>query len=132
MQINEGSVSEKIYQTIITFNLVTFAWIFFRSTRFLSGIEYMGNMLRFSSVEKIFDGSMFITGFSFAQCVVVLLNIVMISVMDYFRSKKNRDFKSGILHSHILARWVIYFILIYDVLLFAVCDEYLQGKRYIG
>ena len=89
-------------------------------------------MLRFSSVEKIFDGSMFITGFSFAQCVVVLLNIVMISVMDYFRSKKNRDFKSGILHSHILVRWVIYFILIYDVLLFAVCDEYLQDKRYIG
>lgn len=123
LQIKEGSVSEKIYQTIITFNLVTFAWIFFRSTRFLSGIEYVGNMLRFSSVEKLFDGSMFITGFSFAQCVVVLVNIIMISVMDYFRSKKNKNLMGGILNSQILVRWIIYFILIYDVILFGVYGQ---------
>ena len=123
LQIKEGSVSEKVYQTVITFNLVTFAWIFFRSTRFLGGVEYIGNMMCFSGIGQLFDGSIFITGFSFVQCVVVLLNIVLITVMDYFRSKKGKDLKEGILNSHILVRWVIYFILIYDVILFGVYGQ---------
>ena len=123
LQVKEGSVSEKIFQTIITFNLVTFAWIFFRSTRFLSGVEYVSHMLCFSSVEKLFDGSLFIAGFSFVQCVVVLVNIVIISLLDYFRSKQNKDFRNRILDAHIVLRWGIYFILIYDVLLFGVYGQ---------
>lgn len=123
LQIKEGSLSEKVYQTIITFNLVTFAWIFFRSTRFLSGVEYVGNMLHLSGMEKLFDGSMFITGFGLAHCVVVLVNIVFISIFDYFRSKKGLDLKERIFDAHIVARWAIYFILIYDVILFGVYGQ---------
>lgn len=120
LQIAPGSKSEKIYQTIITFNLTTLAWIFFRSGRFLSGVEYVGNMLHFTGLGDLLEGSIFITGFSFAQVIVLVINIAFISILDYLKSKKNIDVKQKILSSHILLRWAIYFLLVYDVILFGV------------
>ena len=121
--IEQGSLCEKIYQIIITFNLTTFAWIFFRSGRFLAGVEYVQRMCSGDGFGHLLDGSMYVQGFSFAQCVVVIINIVFISLVDYYKSFKHMDVKNGITNAHIVLRWVIYFVIAYDVILFGVYGQ---------
>lgn len=43
--MKENSLSDNIYKVIITFNLVTFVWIFFRVNSFINSLEYVKNMM---------------------------------------------------------------------------------------
>ena len=44
IHIEEHSVSERIFQMLLTFHLVTFAWIFFRSSGFVAAAHYIRNI----------------------------------------------------------------------------------------
>lgn len=123
--IQPDSITDKIYRTIITFNLTTFAWIFFRSGRFLYALEYIGRMFSDLALWGILDGSIFIKGFSFAQVVFMMINLILITIVDYLKTKRNVHVEDSILKTHIVLRWSIYLVLIFNVILFGV-----YGKGY--
>ena len=125
LKIQPNSFSDKFYRIVITFNLTTFAWIFFRSGRFLSALEYIERMFQSFAWWSVFDGSMFIKGFSFAQIVFMMMNLILITVIDYLKTKRTVCVENSILNAHIVLRWSIYMLLIFDILLFGV-----YGKGY--
>ena len=123
MKIESGSISERIYQTILTFNLVTFAWIFFRANTLMSAVEYIKRMFSSMNMGRLFDESSFVAGLDYAQSTMLILNIVVISVMDYYHSKKNVEVREVILNAHFFIRWSIYFLIALDILLFGVYGQ---------
>jgi len=123
MKIESGSISERIYQTILTFNLVTFAWIFFRANTLMSAVEYIKRMFSSMNMGRLFDESSFVAGLDYAQSTMLILNIVVISVMDYYHSKKNVEVREAILNAHFFIRWSIYFLIALDILLFGVYGQ---------
>ena len=117
--VNKGSTSEKIYQMFITFHLVLFAWIFFRSGGMLNGIEYIKNMLCSFNPWVLMDGTLFTYGLSQNFAILLIAHIVILFFIEH-RFAKQENVIEGILNSHLILRWIIYLILIFDVLLFGV------------
>ena len=118
LKIKPNSISDKIYRTMITFNLTLFAWIFFRSGRFLNAIDYIARMLSSIDVWKLFDGTLFSQGIDFAQFTVLVLNICFIVLIDWIKVKSQKNIEDYILESHVILRWCCYLILIFDVIFF--------------
>lgn len=115
--LKEDSLSDKIYKTIITFNLVTFAWIFFRCISLKNALVYIKNMFIKSNIWVLFDGSLYNNGISLNYFNLLLVHIFIIWLIERKFSKQEKVV-SEVLNMHIILRWLIYWILIFDILLF--------------
>ena len=124
MGISCGSVSEKIYQILITFNLVNFAWIFFRAPSLGIAIQYIFCMCSNPTYPTLRDGSFFELGVIEGYFIILLLHVIIFGIVELYT--KNQDCAINIItNQHIVIRWGIYLILIFDVILFGV-----YGKGY--
>lgn len=122
--VQAGSASEKVYKTIITFHLVAFAWIFFRAPSLGAAFMYIHNMFASFNIWVLFDGSLFTYGVSRNLLTIILVNLALVLMVDFAHRRKKAGIRQGILSLHILLRWSVYFILIYDILL---CGAYGAG-----
>lgn len=114
-KIKQNSFSDKLYKIIITFNLVTFAWIFFRSNSFIAGIEYIKNMLSNIDLWVIFQGFNSIVNQNYFN--IIILHLFLIFLIEN-KFKNQEDFINDLVNLHIFLRWFIYLIFIFDVILF--------------
>lgn len=117
--VREGSVSERIYKIVITFNLVAFAWIFFRSDGLMGGMEYVRNMVARPELWVLFDGSLYTHGVSQNHFILLAVHICVLLFVE-LRYPIQDDAAEGLMQLHLILRWVIYLMLIFDVLLFGV------------
>ncbi|MBR4289522.1 MAG: MBOAT family protein [Oscillospiraceae bacterium] len=117
--IEEGSLSERIYQTLITFNLVTFAWIFFRSKGLASGLRYVCYMISQADMHKLFDGTLYTFGVNQNYFGLLIVNICILLIAE-LTTNKQEDVIVGITKQHFLIRWTVYLMMIFEVLLFGV------------
>ena len=117
--IVENSLSDWIYQRLITFHLTTFAWIFFRCKGLASGIQYVRNMLSQADLHKLFDGTLYTFGVSQNYFSLLILNLWVLLLTEY-RTERQEDVIAGITRQHLLIRWAVYLVLIFEVLLFGV------------
>lgn len=101
----------KVVQTIVTFALVAFAWIFFRAnsvedafyvvTHLHNGLIHFGNAFLKMMIDMGFNG------FSFAKTVIA---IVLLMVYDYFAQKQNVFAQMDKLKP--VLRWIIYLVIV--------------------
>lgn len=117
--VEEGSFSERIYQTFITFNLVTLAWIIFRAGDLTTGINYICNMFSQPDIWVLFDGSLYDFGLSQNYITLLAVHICLLFSVERHAAKQE-DVVEGLARQHIFIRWTIYWALIFDLLLFGV------------
>ena len=116
--VEKDSFSDKIYRVIITFNLTVFSWIFFRAGSLTTAVKYIGQMIRNFELGRLFDGSLYTYGISIQHSFVLFGNLCAITLIDYLSKKQNIDLGSRILNTHIVLRWIIYFLLLFNIILF--------------
>ncbi len=128
--LKEGSVSERIYQTVVTFNLVTFAWIIFRAADLTTAFSYIGRMFSEFDPWVLFDNTLF--SFGVSQNAFVLIFLHLIALFAFERCTKDQDHGlSLILDRHLPIRWAIYLILIFDVLLFGAYGSGFDASSFL-
>lgn len=115
--VKEGSLSERLYQILITFNLVTFAWIFFRSNGLQSAFSYIKNMFTNFSPWELFDNTLFSFGVSQNAFTLIFLHLIAWLGFEHF-TKTQKDGVCAVTDSHLIIRWTIYLALILDIILF--------------
>lgn len=115
--IKEGSLSERIYQTVVTFNLVTLAWIFFRSADIPSAFTYIGNMFTVSDPWVLFDKTLFSFGVSQNAFTLIFIHLIVLFIVEW-RTKSQEDCISKISELHLPIRWAVFLALILDVIMF--------------
>lgn len=117
--IKKGSASERIYQIIITFHLVALAWIVFRSSGLTSAVIYIKNMFSVFDPWVLFDGSLFKHGLSQNHITLLIAHLVAMFALER-RYSKQEDSVVSLQRSHLILRWGICILLIFDILLFGV------------
>ncbi|MBP5495480.1 MAG: MBOAT family protein [Lachnospiraceae bacterium] len=106
----------------LTFVLIAFAWIFFRSKNIETALEIVRSIFTVHNFHVLFDGSLSelgLTGRSLICAAVSLLILVVMDVMKY------RDISVGdwILKRKTILRWAIYIILFTVILIFGVYGD---------
>ncbi len=115
--VKEGSLSERLYQTAITFNLVTFAWIFFRANSLSLALSYIVSMFTQFRPWELFDNTLF--SFQVSQNAFTLIFLHLIGwVALELKTAKQEEVIRGTLRTHGILRWIICLVLVFDVILF--------------
>ena len=133
LAVREGSFSEKLFQTLITFHLVTLAWIFFRSGSIADAFQYIDNMFVMPKWNVLFDGGLYKLGVDAAHFRLLLIHIVAILAIEK-RTASQAAALQGLTRQHIVIRWVTYWVLLFDIILFGVYGSgySLSGFMYGG
>lgn len=124
LKIEKNSISQKIFSTFITFNLVTFAWIIFNSKSLSLAMQYIINMFSGLDGHILFDGTLYNFGIDLIGYIILFLNIAFIFIIEFNQNKKQIGFRENILSMHIVLRWIICIVLIYNVI---ICGAYGSG-----
>lgn len=119
MGIKKDSHFERYIKIFITFNLVTFAWIFFRASDVPTAFQYIGNMFSTHGIWALFDGSMFIKGFWQNAILHVVFHIIFIAFMEK-RFPKVENSVEYVVSLPFVVRWFVYLLIVFDIVLFGV------------
>lgn len=106
-----------LIKTLITFNLVTFAWIFFRSNS-LTDAWYIVTHL-FTDIEFTLS---FGVGFGKTAGIIVIFSIVFMEVVEFVHQQKGLILRQ----QPIIFRWSFYYVVVISILLFG--ELYSQSR----
>jgi len=107
----------KFIQLLVTFHLVTFAWIFFRSNTISDAFYVINNLFVKSNLS--FDEV-----FTLSQSREFIVAIVAILFMEFIHLIQERvRIRQFLDDKPIILRWILYYIIIFAILIFGVFEK---------
>lgn len=135
--VREGNVNDadcrfstKLLQTIATFALVTFAWLFFRAGGLKQSMEMIGSMVSCNNWTIFFDGSLFELGVARNYMTVLIMAIVVLFRVDYHKYH-GRDVADMLLSQGWYFRVSVYMMMIFSILLYGCYGELYDTQQFI-
>jgi len=87
MHFNRESIGHKLFQTLLTFVLVDFSWIFFRANGFSHGVEIVKSILNAENLWILFDGSLYTCGLDAHNFYLMIICIFILIFADICKRK---------------------------------------------
>jgi len=120
----------KAMQIFVTFNLVSFAWIFFRAKNLDDALYIVTHLLPLNASDKSFDTfthfiehNIFLKQSSREFCVA-LLCLGFIGIVSFVAHRNgNHDFSSFWVSRSLPVRWILYYALVFSIIFFAVYES---------
>ena len=110
----------KVWQVIFTFNLVSFAWIFFRADTISDALYIVTHLFQFTGNQNLL-----FSGFREFELTMVLLGLISYYACRYFYVHKTELFEQKV-----WLRWGIYYYICIFTALF--CVKQASGFIYFG
>ena len=112
--IDRSKSAFKLGQRFVTFSLVSFAWIFFRSEDLTKALVYCRNMFGDFAPWTLFDGSLTAFGIGGADWAILLFALAVLGIVSALREK---GYDSGcILRQGMAARallcWALFMVIL--------------------
>lgn len=131
--IRTDCASYKIFQGLITFALVDFAWLFFRASSLRIAVELLLHSIRQPDLFSLIDPNT-LMGISTINMpekdfYVMLLGLIILLLVDYFRPKV--DLKALLDRQNIVFRYLVYYALIFTVLIWGVYGPEYDASMFI-
>lgn len=92
-------------------------------------MRYIINMFHAFNIWVLFDGSLLTYGLDLYDLIVLFVNIALVFYIEYRHIKGNTSFRHGILSLHLVLRWIVCLLLIYNVI---ICGYYGAGVNEAG
>lgn len=117
--IDSSGLGLAIFQSIVTFILVTFAWIFFRIENVQDAVMVFTKIFTDFAPWQLLDQSIYSLGVNQYQWDVLLLFIFAMFVVDILHENQFH-IRDAIAKRFLLVRWLIYLFAIFSVVIFGV------------
>ncbi|HOO27525.1 MAG TPA: MBOAT family O-acyltransferase [Lachnospiraceae bacterium] len=106
--IKTQSFSYRLLQTGITFLLVCFSWIFFKTEQLSAAVEVIRRMFVKWDPWTIFDGTIYTWGLSEKDFRITVFTILLLLAADLIKKKKGGNVIGFLNQQNIWFRWGIY------------------------
>ena len=127
--IDRSKSAFRLGQRFVTFSLVSFAWIFFRSENLAKALVYCRNMLRGFAPWTLFDGSLTAFGIGGADWAILLFALALLGIVSALREK---GYDSGcILRQGMAARALLCWALLMVILVFGAYGGEYSASAFI-
>ena len=107
LSIKTGKFMYKVFQRILTFILIDFAWLFFRAPSFRIALDMLVKIKNDFNIAWLinFDfTSIFSSSYVLMIVMIPLLVVIIIDILLYY----GKDIKTIIFNQQIVFRWMIY------------------------
>ncbi len=117
LNINTSTFIHKMYKVILTFSLVTIAWVFFRANTFADAIY----IIQFSFVfnpEVVLGGDIYELGLPWREFKISVVAILVLFGANLLERKYH--LLNLLRKQHLLIRWTFYIVLVLYILFYGV------------
>ena len=113
----ENSQFLRAWQVFVTFNLVSFAWIFFRAGKLSDAIYIIVNLFNGMKGLRLISQGL-------NETVLVIVSLFIIAMRKYILSRYQQSGSQSFMSQQtLLLRWTIYISLPIFIILFAFCTN---------
>lgn len=130
LNIDRKTPQYKMFQRLVTFVLVCFAWIFFRSENTTQAVYAVRKIFTDFRPWSMYDGGIVSMGLDIANIAVLLAAAVLqifVSVTEY----KGISAADTVEKMHAFARWPIYLTLLFSVLILGIYGPGFEASQFI-
>ena len=111
--------SHRFLQTIITFVLVDFTWIFFRAPGCKDALLIIKNIFTVHNPWILFDGTLYKAGLDQKNFSIMLFSILLLLAADLFKYKGIK-IREVLVKQELWFRWLVYTLSLMFILIFGV------------
>ncbi|WP_459210262.1 MBOAT family O-acyltransferase [Aquimarina rhabdastrellae] len=112
---NVHRFSFKLYRILITFTLVTIAWVFFRADSFSLALDVLSSVKHIKIVD-FFNDKIYEYGLIESEVKIALISILLLFTIEFLNIRLN--IKKEIFNQNIVLRWTLYISIIFFLLIF--------------
>ena len=129
-RIETDHFSKRLFQTLCTFSLVTFAWLFFRAGGLREAYRIIVNMFSTNNWTILFDGSLYELGVAKNYMNVLVASILVLFFVDYQKYQK-KDVADLLLKQGWFFRVTTIIFMIFIILLYGCYGEMYDIQQFI-
>ena len=125
LKTNKEAFSYRFGQGVITFILVTFAWIFFRANSLKGAI----NMIKSMFTPSIKLSELLMIGLDTQDYIVLGISVAILIIVSILQSRFN--IREKLKEQNLWFRWIIYLLAIFSVLIFGIYGTEYSNEIFI-
>ena len=129
-KIKTDVTSFRIGRRLITFLLVTIAWVFFRANSVNQAGLMIKNAFSVWNPWVLTDGSLMEMGVDALDWNVLIVFLAGLLVVDILR-EKSIDIKKWIMTQNVLFRWIVYYIIVIAIIIWGVYGQGYNANAFI-
>lgn len=122
--------SMRLFRRLRTFLLVSFAWLFFRVGNLPGSLQTIKQMVSVNNWLVLLDGSLLNLGVSRNYMCVLLLAILALFIVDYYKYK-GRDVAQMILAQGWIFQMLVTLTMIFSILLYGCYGKLYDAQQFI-
>lgn len=127
-RIKTNSLGYKLYQVMVTFLLVDFAWIFFRAGSFTGALLILRNMFYFNP-EVFINGSIYNLGLDAKDFMLAILSIGIILSANLLQ--RNKNLRNELSEKQLGWRWAVYLSCIVIIMIFGIYGPGYSPEQFV-
>lgn len=131
MSIKTDCMSYKLMETIVTFSLVTFAWIFFRADSIKDAGLYICRIFARPTPWLITNGGIFNLGLDRVEFNILLIGLVLLLLVDLVRYNKAMTLDAYLFEQNLWFEWFVILGLIAMIFIFGQYGPAFDAKQFI-
>ncbi|WP_205164585.1 MULTISPECIES: MBOAT family O-acyltransferase [Arenibacter] len=117
VKINFNTVGYKLYKILLTFSLVSLAWVFFRANKLTDAIYIIKNIFVFNP-EVLFGDAIYKLGLERGEFKIAIISIIVLIGFDLLERKF--DILALLKNQNIILRWGLYVFFILYILFYGI------------
>ena len=129
-KVNTTCFSYRLFNIIITFILVDFAWIFFRAPDLLTGVTIIKQMFSVWNPWIFFDNSLYEMGLDRKDFWVLCFSVLILWVVS-FMQERGIKIREELAKQNLVFRWIIYWTAVSFILIFGIYGAGYNESQFI-
>lgn len=131
LKFREDSFSFHFGRKVITFALVSFAWIFFRMHSLRLSLEYIRRMFVKFNPWVLMDGSMYNWALDRREAGILFLGLFLMLLVALLREYRKTDIGEFLLKQDLWFRWLVFILLILAVVVWGEYGINFDSSKFI-
>ena len=129
--VNTTCFSWRLLQRGITFSLVVFAWIFFRSDTITQALGYIKRIIIKPTPWVLFNDGLYNLGLNRTEMNILILSVVILLLVDLIRVRKKMTIDAFLFKQNIWFEWTVIIVLIAMIFVFGEYGPAFDAKQFI-
>ncbi len=130
-KVNTECFSWRLLQTIKTFFLVTFAWIFFRADKITQALRFIKRIFVKPTPWILFSDGLYNLGLNMTEMNILVFSIVILLLVDLVHELKGMTLDAFLFTQNIWFEWSVLIVLILMTFVFGKYGPTFDAKQFI-
>lgn len=131
LKVKTNCLSWKLLQTVVTFFLVAFAWIFFRADTITDAFCFIKRIIIKPTPWLLFNGGIYNLGLDRVEMNILVFSVAILFLVDLIRYIKNQTLDLFLFEQNIWFEWLIIILLIVMIFIFGKYGPTFDPQQFI-